>query len=358
MRGGPGRMRLFPKDRDLSEGTERVELRVRASDFQTRRDELEIRLDHFLTRYLPWRSRSQVQGLIREERILVDAATPDHPRGNGELLVERRPGRRLHDGTRVVIVIPEELRLPVTSQFPDELEILWEDEDALAVDKPPMLTVHPAGRHLTDTLIQKVHAIYGSRALPRSSRPRLCHRLDRETSGIVLIGKHPRAHSALMQQFENREVSKEYLAVVQGSPELEGGVIDHALGPARASAIQIKMTTVARGLASRTEWNVVRRHRGCTLVACRPLTGRQHQIRVHMAAIGHPLVGDKLYGPDEQYFQRAADGTLTDADLAALEFPRQALHAHRLSFTSPRTGARVEVVSPLARDLAAFLERR
>jgi 23S rRNA pseudouridine1911/1915/1917 synthase len=174
----------------------------------------------------------------------------------------------------------------------------------------------------------------------------------------VLIGKHPRAHSELMGQFERREVSKEYLAIVQGSPGLEGGVIDHALGPARASSIQIKMTTTARGLASRTEWSVVRRHVGCTLVSCRPLTGRQHQIRVHMQAIGHPLVGDKLYGPDENYFQKAADGTLTDADLTALEFPRQALHAHRLVFRSPRSGERVEVVSPLARDLAAFLETR
>ena len=351
-------MRLFPKDRDLSEGTDRVELRVRASDFQTRRDELEIRLDHFLTRYLPWRSRNQVQDLIREGHLLVDAATPDHPRGNGELKVERRPGRRLHDGSLVVIVIPEEHRLPVTSQFPDELEVLWEDEDALAVDKPPMLTVHPAGRHLTGTLIQKVHAHYGARELPRSARPRLCHRLDRETSGVILIGKHPRAHSTLMLQFENRQVEKEYLAIVQGSPTLDGGMVDSDIGPARASSIGIKMTTCADGLESRTDWSVVSRHPGCTLVSCRPYTGRQHQIRVHMESIGHPLVGDKLYGPDEQYFQKAADGTLTDEDLAALELPRQALHNHRLVFTSPSTGERIEVRSPLARDLEVFLEQR
>lgn len=351
-------MRLFPKDRDLSAGTETVELRVRASDFQTRRDALEIRLDHFLTRHLPWRSRSQVQGLIREGHLLVDASTPDHPRGNGELVQERRPGRRLHDGSRVVIVIPDELRLPVTVQFPDELQVLWEDDDALAIDKPPMLAVHPAGRHLTGTLIQKVHAMYGSRELPRSARPRLCHRLDRETSGIVLIGKHPRAHSELMRQFEEREVSKEYLAIVQGSPGLEGGVIEHDLGPARASPIGIKMAAVARGLPSRTEWRVLERRRGCTLVSCKPLTGRQHQIRVHMEAIGHPLVGDKLYGPDENYFQKAADGTLTDADLEALELPRQALHNHRLGFRSPSTAEPVEVESPLPADMAAFLESR
>lgn len=351
-------MRLFPKDRDLSLGTERVELVVRASDFQTRRGELEIRLDQFLQRFLAWRSRAQIQGLIRAGHVLVAAATPECPRGKGTPAVELRPGRRLHDGSRVVIVIPEELRVPITPQFQDELVILWEDEGALAIDKPPMVAVHPSGRHLSGTLIQKVHALYGSRALPREARPRLCHRLDRETSGILLVGKHPRAHSELMLQFENREVEKEYLAIVQGSPDSDRGVIERDLGPARGSRVQIKMTTVASGLASRTEWSVVRRYRGCALVACRPLTGRQHQIRVHMESIGHPLVGDKLYGPDEDYFQKAADGSLTDGDLAALELPRQALHNHRLAFRSPTSGERIEVVSPLAPDLAAFLETR
>jgi 23S rRNA pseudouridine1911/1915/1917 synthase len=351
-------VRLFPKDRDLSQGTERVELAVRASDFQTRRGELEIRLDQFLQRFLTWRSRAQVQALIREGRVLLDAGNRDGEGSARAFAVELRPGRRLRDGNRVAVVIPEELRVPVTPQYPDELRILWEDGDALAVDKPPLLAVHPSGRHLSGTLIQRVHAMYGARELPRGARPRLCHRLDRETSGILLVGKHPRAHSHLMQQFENREVEKEYLAIVQGSPTLDRGVIERDLGPARASRVQIKMTTVASGLASRTEWNVVRRYRGCTLVACRPLTGRQHQIRVHMESIGHPLVGDKLYGPDEDYFQKAADGSLTDGDLDALELPRQALHNHRLAFRSPTSGERIEVTSPLAPDMAAFLERR
>jgi RluA family pseudouridine synthase len=350
-------MRLFPKDRDLSQGTDRVELRVRASDFQSRADDLEVRLDIFLARHMEWRSRSSIQHLIRDGYLLIDASTPDHPRGNGELLVERRPGRKLHHGSRVVIVIPEELRLPVTPLDADELDILYEDDDCVAVDKPPMLAVHPAGRHLTDTLIQRVHKHYGSRELPREQRPRLCHRLDRETSGIVLIGKHHFAHSQLMQQFEHREVEKEYLAIVQGTPRLEGGTIDFDLGPARGSAIGIKMAPVADGLASRTEFRVVSRHGDSTLVSCLLHTGRQHQIRVHMEAIGNPLVGDKLYGYDEQYFQKAADGTLTDDDLRALQLPRQALHHHRLVFTSPISGERVEVVSPLAVDLGAYLER-
>ncbi len=351
-------MRLFPKDRDLSQGTSRVELSVRASDFQRRADDFEVRLDVFLARHMAWRSRSSIQHLVRDGYLLVDASTPDHPRGRGVLTIERRPGRRLHQGSRVVIVIPENLRLPITPQFSDELQILYEDEDCLAVDKPPMLAVHPAGRHLTDTLIQRVHKHYGSRELPREQRPRLCHRLDRETSGIVLVGKHHDAHSQLMQQFEHRQVEKEYRAIVQGSPLLEGGTIDFPLGPARASSIGIKMAPVADGLPSRTEWSVVSRHEDCTLVSCLLHTGRQHQIRVHLDAIGNPLVGDKLYGYDEQFFQKATDGTLTDEDLRTLQLPRQALHHRRLAFTSPTTGERIEVASPLAPDLAAYLEER
>jgi 23S rRNA pseudouridine1911/1915/1917 synthase len=351
-------LRLFPKDRDLSAGTDRVELRVRASDFQARADDLEIRLDVFLARHMPWRSRSSIQALIKDGYLLVDPSTPDHPNGTGTPRTERRSGRKLRHGSQVVIVIPEEYRLEVTPQYRDELEVLYEDDDCVAVDKPPMLAVHPAGRHLTDTIIQRVHRMYGSRQLPREQRPRLCHRLDRETSGVLLIGKHHSAHSELMRQFEEREVEKEYLAILQGAPQLDGGTIDFPLGPARASTIGIKMAPVADGLPSRTDWRVLRRVPGYTLVACRLHTGRQHQIRVHMEAIGYPLVGDKLYGYDEQYFQKAADGTLTDEDLRVLELPRQALHNHRLVFTSPTTGARIAVESPLAQDLATWLEER
>jgi 23S rRNA pseudouridine1911/1915/1917 synthase len=118
------------------------------------------------------------------------------------------------------------------------------------------------------------------------------------------------------------------------------------------------MACRADGDEAKTAWRVVSRHRGCTLVHCRLYTGRQHQIRVHMEAIGHPLVGDKLYGGDDSYFQKQNDGELTPEDVRALELPRQALHHHRLVFTHPRTHERVEVKSPLAPDLAAFLATR
>jgi 23S rRNA pseudouridine1911/1915/1917 synthase len=323
-----------------------------------RAEAVEIRLDRFLGLHLEWRSRASIQALIRDGYVYVDVGAPDRPESERALAQERKPSRKLRDGSRVVIAIPEGLRLRLAPSFPEGLSILYEDEDALAIDKPPMLPVHPSGRHLTDTLIQRVHAHYRVETAERSARPRLAHRIDRETSGVVLIGKRPRAHSELMRQFEDREVEKEYLAIVQGSPSFDSGRIDFPIGPARKSTIGIKVACRPDGQPALTTWRVVSRHRGCTLVACQLHTGRQHQIRVHMEAIGHPLVGDKLYGYGEEYFQKQSDDALTRDDLAVLELPRQALHSHRLVFTSPSCGKRIEVVSPLAPDLAAFLSQR
>jgi 23S rRNA pseudouridine1911/1915/1917 synthase len=351
-------MKPFPKERDLSKTLEKVELEVRASDLRMRAELVEIRLDRFLALHLGWRSRASIQTLIRDGYVYVAAIAPDRPREPGELVQERRSSRKLRDKSRVVVVVPEGLRVAVTPVVGDELAILFEDELLLAVDKPPMLPVHPSGRHLSDTLIQRIHARQGALELERKFRPRLCHRLDRETSGIVLIGLDARAHAEIRRQFEEHEVEKEYLAIVQGHPTSDEGVIELAIGSARASRIGLKMACRADGDEAKTAWRVLSRHRGCALVHCQLFTGRQHQIRVHMEAIGHPLVGDKLYGGDDSYFQKQNDGELTPEDVRALELPRQALHHHRLVFTHPRTSERVEVISPLAPDLAAFLATR
>jgi len=350
-------MGLFAKDRDLTQAPKEVELRVDASDLRQRAEAVELRLDAFLVLHLTWRSRNSIQELIRSGQVLVDATTPDQPRGTGSVTVERRPGRRLRNGSRVVVLIPEHLRLPTTGPCSDELSILYEDEGILAVDKPPFVAVHPGGRHLVDTLIQRVHARYGAGfELERGGAPRLCHRLDRETSGIVLVGKNPAAHSDVMVQFERRQVEKEYFAIVRGSPEQDGGVIDFPIASARTSKVELKMAVISDGQPSRTEWRVLERRAGCALLSCSPHTGRQHQIRVHLEAIGHPVVGDKLYGADADVFEKSLDGRLTRADLADLGMPRHALHNHRVAFRSPATGERVEVRSPLPPDMAAFLE--
>jgi 23S rRNA pseudouridine1911/1915/1917 synthase len=350
-------MGLYPKDRNLAEPADKVELEVRASDYQARVEDLAVRLDAFLQRHLTWRSRSSIQALIEDGYVFVDAPTPDRP-GRKTPVVERRSSRKLRHGARVVVVIPQELRLPAGACDGSELDVLYEDEDVLAIDKPPGMAVHPSGRHLADTLIQRVHRRFRLGNDDLRLPIRLCHRLDLETSGAILIAKGDRNHAELMRQFEDREVEKEYLAIVRGVPAADAGSIVLPIGPSRMGEVRLKMACLADGLPSRTEWRVLERHADCALVSCLPHTGRQHQIRVHLDAIGHPLIGDKLYGIGEEYFLRHAHGELDDADLVELGLPRHALHNHRLVFTSPSTGARVEVQSPLAADLRAYLQER
>lgn len=351
-------MRLFPKDRDLSATDTHVELRVRGSDLQLPEDEVHIRLDAFLQRFLTWRSRTSIQELIREGFVAIDPSSPDRPKGAGAFTVEKRPGRRLLHGSRVQIEIPEPLRVQRTIPAADDLVVLYEDEHLLAIDKPAMLPVHPSGRHLSDTLIQRIHARYDQKRERREFRIKLCHRLDRETSGIVMCARDPVSHAAVMKRFEVRDVDKEYLAICWGQPEQEAGTIDLPLGPDRSSEVRLKMAPVPEGLEARTHWRVAQRYTDCTLIAAKPFSGRQHQIRVHLAAIGLPLVGDKLYGEDEQLFLRAARGELDLHEERALGLPRHALHNHRIALTHPRTGERVEVRSPLPEDMSRFLEGR
>ena len=351
-------MRLFPKDRDLSESPDQVELVVRASDLNLPVEDVYVRLDAFLARFLHWRSRTSIQALIRDGFVTVDPSDPAHPEGRGEPFVEKRPGRKLLHGSRVTIEIPESNRIQRVVSAASELTVLYEDKQMLAVDKPPMLPVHPSGRHLADTLIQRVHAAYDQKKERREYRIKLCHRLDRETSGVVLLARDPQSHSKLMMQFEKRETEKEYMAIVRGVPTEDGGRIDFDLGSDTKSEVRLKMAPVAEGLPSVTRWSVLERYTDCALVSCRPETGRQHQIRVHMDAIGHSLVGDKLYGVDESMFLRAAANELTRAEELELGLPRQALHNHRLVVTNPMTGERVEMRSPLPEDMRQYLAQR
>ncbi len=351
-------MGLFPKDRNLAAAPDRLVLPVRASDFRASPAEFEIRLDAFVHHHLRWRSRTSVQRLIRDGYVLLEQKPPERHGEPASPREERRVSEKLRHGARVTVIIPEVHRVAPLQDAPGALLVLHEDEETLAIDKPAGLPVHPSGRHLSDSLIQRVHARYRSGGELESVPIRLCHRLDRETSGIVLLGKGDLVHRRLMRQFERREIEKEYLAIVEGEPGLDEGVIELSLGTARASRVRLKMTVRADGSPARTEWRVLERRRGCALVACRLVTGRQHQIRVHLAAIGHPIVGDKLYGADEELFVLAASGELTPRELAELELPRHALHAHRLAWRSPLRLERREVESPLPSDLRAFLDAR
>ncbi|KYG04972.1 RNA pseudouridine synthase [Sorangium cellulosum] len=267
--------------------------------------------------------------------------------------------RRLRGSDRVR---PEQCillwRAPWDEQAPDTaIPVLHEDDALLAVNKPPSLPVHPTARYHKSTVIKMMEA-----ARP-GERLFLAHRLDRETSGVLLLCRTPEADRTVKAQFEERTgVLKRYVAIAWGWPERDDLRVELPLELDTASRYKVKMRVAppGRGLASATACEVLGRRadpltgRRYSLIQCTLETGRQHQIRVHLASSGLPLVGDKLYGPDEGMFARGADGELTDDDRRALELDRHALHAALLELTHPATGERVRIEAPLSDDLRTF----
>jgi 23S rRNA pseudouridine1911/1915/1917 synthase len=236
--------------------------------------------------------------------------------------------------------------------------VIYEDAWMVAVDKPPGMAVHPSGRHLAGTLMQELHRRYRRPDDPAHDVvPRLLHRIDLETSGLVAVGLDEHFHQQVGRQFEDRLVQKSYLAVVHGCPAAAEGTIDLSIVPDKTSAVRLKLTTSAAGdgLPALTHYRVLRRTDRYALLEVKPKTGRTHQIRVHMAAIGCPLVGDKLYGADEQLFLRQIEGTLAPEHREALVLDRHALHSHTLTFFHPMLGRDLTLQAPLPADLQALV---
>lgn len=305
-----------------------------------------LRLDQFLARRLHWRSRTSVCRLLDEGRV--------------ELLGRpTRRNRRVGVGDRVLVRLPRPLRDEALAPRGGAVSLprLYEDEALIAIDKPPDIPVHPSGRLLHHTVITALHREYRDFSDPtRDVRPKLCHRLDLETSGVLLVAKTDAALTFVQAQFERRTVGKEYLVLVHGVLAQDQGTIDLPLGPAFDA--RLRTQRVVRhdvGRPCSTRWSVRRRWREYTLCHVQLLTGRHHQIRAHMGALGHPVVGDKLYGRDATLFLRYGDRTLTVEDRAALELPRQALHSHALAFRHPSRGP-MRIESPWPPDLAAFCD--
>lgn len=267
-------------------------------------------------------------------------------------------GRRLRAGSRVkaeqIVLL---WRAPWDeTPVPTEITILYEDEHLLAVDKPANLPVHPTARYHNNTLIKILQAARPSEWLS------LGHRLDRETSGVILVSKSSRCDRALKMQLERREgITKTYEAITWGIPHggrLRSFRVDLPLELDPTSKTRVKMRASPTGLESRTRFTIEATKPGYARVVCDLETGRQHQIRVHLAALGTPIVGDKLYGPDETLFAKNADGEMTDADWARLELPRHALHASRIELEHPITGRPLAVSAPFPADLDAFWRSR
>lgn len=325
--------------RDLSRPLEQVKLLV---DQRLEGQRLDVALATVLT----WRSRASIHRLIDGGYVHLEGR-------------KATASRRLRLGETVVVDIPHKIAPNPDPGAGVEFPILYEDEWMLAIDKPPGLAVHPAGRRLDGTLIHALHRRYRRPDDPaRDVVPRLLHRIDVETSGVVAVGLDEQFHHLVARQFEDRDVQKVYFAVVHGRPQQDAGRIDFSIGPDRRSSVRLKLEARSDGTGqpASTDYRLVRGNGRYSLVELRPRTGRTHQLRVHMAAIGCPLVGDKIYGGDERIFLEQLRGELSAASRATLVLDRHALHACSLRFFHPMLGRELVLEAPLPADMAALVE--
>ncbi|MEP7362296.1 MAG: RluA family pseudouridine synthase [Acidobacteriota bacterium] len=286
------------------------------------------RVDHYLSAALPEYSRSRLQAWIGAGRVTVNGAAVKASavlRGGEEIWVEPAAAAPLR-------------------AFAEDLPVamLYEDASVVVVNKPAGMVVHMgAGNHagtLVNALLHRFGELSGAGG---EERPGIVHRIDRETSGVLVVARNDQAHRALSEQFAGRTVEKEYLALVHGVVKLESGRIEKPI--ARDPNNRLRMTSrLESGRAAISEYKVLKRFERCTYVSVRILTGRTHQIRVHMSSIGHPLVGDKLYGAPPRV-------------PGIPQMDRFFLHSHSLTFVSPATGGRICVEAPLPEDLERAL---
>jgi RluA family pseudouridine synthase len=296
-----------------------------------------VRLDRFLAQRFSYRSRTQWGELIREGRIKIN--------GN-----RTRPARILRAGDLVDYVPLPRPEPPIDPA----VDTLYVDEHLIGVAKTGNLPIHPSGRYFHHTLLHLLTAQH-----PEWGSLRVIHRLDRETSGVVIFGRTRATTEAVARQFRGRSVRKEYLALVAGTPPVARFVIDRPLGKNPDSLVRKAVGVREDGAPARTEIEVLHSGEGWSWVAAFPVTGRLHQIRVHLKSVGHPILGDKVYGHDERLFLKfVSDEPFTPEEEALLALPRQALHAHKLTIQHPVTDEPLVLTAPLPPDLAAALTER
>jgi len=296
--------------------------------------EVALRLDQFLVRRMAWRSRTYFQGMLAQ----------------GEVRINDRIGRastpvRLND---IITIDISRHQQPYTPPVENALDILLEDDDLLVLNKPPGIVVHPTGIHLYDTLLNAIHARYHDAAY----MPRMVHRLDKDTSGVLVCAKNEQARTRLAQQIEGRQVVKLYRALVHGVPARRTGDIMLPLGNSRHSHIRLKQDVVRDGgLPAHSIYTVEASAPvvqgiidGVALVRVKLMTGRTHQIRVHLAVIGHAVLADRLYGRE------------TRCSIGPLTITTHLLHAWQYAFVHPTTQAPVTVTAPLPAPFQACVQ--
>ena len=296
-----------------------------------------MRLDRALSERFPEHSRSALARLIEEGHVRIDGQTA------------KKPSQRVETDQRIDVDFPAPA--PATIEAQDlPLRILHEDEDLVVIDKPAGLVVHPAAGHRDQTLVNALlFTVKDLSGIGGEIRPGIVHRLDKDTSGVMVIAKNDEAHRKLTAAWSTDAVGKEYLALVYGTPSPDHGTIDAPI--ARDPRDRKRMAIVPGGRRAITEYEVVEHLRYVSLVRCRLRTGRTHPIRVHLKSIGHPIVGDPVYsGPQ----WRGIPDKRLQRVLASMG--RQALHAFRLTLPHPRTGDMMVFEAPLPRDIAGVLQ--
>ena len=289
-------------------------------------DDAKLRLDQLLARRLPQYSRSRLQQLIRSGFVrLNDAST--------------RPRQIVRAGDKIDVREPPVEQIEIQPQrIP--LDILFEDDDLIVINKPAGLTVHPGAGQREQTLVNALlsHCTTLS-GIGGKERPGIVHRLDRETSGCLVVAKNDLAHRELSRQFADRNVEKIYLALVVGKPRKPASVIEERIGRHPVHRQRMSVTT-KRGRTAKTEYRVLRSTGDASLIECRLHSGRTHQVRVHFHHLGHAVLGDKVYAPR-----------------VAKNFPRQMLHAWKLGFRHPRTGEWKQFQAPVPDDFKEAVAR-
>jgi 23S rRNA pseudouridine1911/1915/1917 synthase len=296
-----------------------------------------LRLDRALGELFPHQSRNFLAKLVTAGKVRVA--------GTAAL----KPSHRVEAGQEVSVEVPPAAPSSMASQdLP--LTILYQDEDVVVIDKPAGLVVHPAAGHPDQTLVNALlHHVQDLSGIGGELRPGIVHRLDKDTSGVMLIAKHDDAHRKLTAAWNTDAVRKEYLALVYGTPAADRGTVDAPVG--RDPRDRKRMAVVAEGRRAVTDYEVAERLRYASLLRCRLRSGRTHQIRVHMKHLGHPIVGDPVYsGPQ---WRGIPDKKIQKA-LSSLE--RQALHATRITFPHPRDGRVMVVEAPLPEDMRKIIE--
>jgi 23S rRNA pseudouridine1911/1915/1917 synthase len=306
-------------------------LNVEAADAGTR-------LDKWLAAALPQQSRSRLKALIEEGAVSLDGKTA------------RDPARKLKAAQNVVVSIPEPRDATPQPQAMN-LAIVYEDDALIVIDKPAGLVVHPAPGNPDNTLVNALLAHCGGTlaGIGGVRRPGIVHRIDKDTSGLLVVAKTDTAHAGLAAQFKTHSIERIYDAFVWGVPRPAKGAITGAIG--RSAKNRKKMAIVARGKAAETHYATVAAFgKIAARIKCRLTTGRTHQIRVHMASKGHGLIGDATYGSPVRGLKQLED----DIADALTTFPRQALHAGTLGFVHPVTGEHLAFAAPLPADLVAL----